>query len=175
MKFRSSQIPCFERRVPSVEEQPYFEQAEVQKIKNFPFPSAATTSMSGSKQPGAWPGLTAALPCPTPLSLGNWPPPWTTCPWGSEAPPGAREMSIVQFQIKKKISGSCGSESPWSHGVSGPFAAIWYLLATLEIYPPPPPLFGQCQKLIRVLVHLHFVWGAGGGVILLSKCKPGCL
>ena len=29
-------------------------------------PSAATTSMSGRKQPGAWPCLPAARPCPTP-------------------------------------------------------------------------------------------------------------
>ena len=57
-------------------------------------------------------------------SPDSWPSPWTTCPKGSAAPPGAREMSIVPFQIK--FSGSCkelcgGSENPWSHGVSGPF------------------------------------------------------
>ena len=175
MKFRSSQIPCFERRVPSVEEQPYFEQAEVQKIKNFPFPSAATTSMSGSKQPGAWPGLTAALPCPTPLSLGNWPPPWTTCPWGSEAPPGAREMSIVQFQIK--ISGSCGSESPWSHGVSGPFAAIWYFTCNFGNIPPTPSPTWTMSKVNQSFSASPLcLRGRGGrGVILLSICKPGCL
>ena len=45
-------------------------------------------------------------PCPTPLTPGSWPPPWTTCPWGSAAPPGSRDMSIVPFQIK--CSGSCG-------------------------------------------------------------------
>jgi hypothetical protein len=50
--------------------------------------------------------LTATPPCPTPLTLGSWPPPWTTCPWGSAAPPGAGEMSIVTFQIK--CSCSCG-------------------------------------------------------------------
>ena len=33
----------------------------------------------------AWPGLPAARPCLTPLTLGSWPPPWTTCPWGSAA------------------------------------------------------------------------------------------
>jgi hypothetical protein len=33
------------------------------------------TSMSDRKQPGAWPGLPAARPCPTPLSPVSWPPP----------------------------------------------------------------------------------------------------
>ena len=47
--------------------------------------------------------------------------PWTT--WGSAAPPGPTEFSIVSFQIK--YSGSCGElcwgwESPCSHSVSGP-------------------------------------------------------
>ena len=69
-------------------------------------PSAATTSMSGSQQAGAWPGLPAARPCPSPLSLGSWPPPWTTCPWDSAAPPCAAEMSNISFQIK--YSSSCG-------------------------------------------------------------------
>ena len=62
-------------------------------------PSAATTSMSGSQQAGAWSGLPAAWPCHTPFSLGRWPPPWTTCSWGLAAPPGAAEMSIVSFHI----------------------------------------------------------------------------
>ena len=90
-------------------------------------PSAATTSMSGSQQAGAWPGLPAARPCPTPLSLGSWPPLWTTCPWGSAAPPGAAEMSSVSFQMQ--YSGSSGElcwgwESPCSHGVSSPLGQI---------------------------------------------------
>ena len=65
-----------------------------------------TYCMSGSQQAGAWPGLPAARPCPTPLSLGSWPPLCTTCPWGSAAPPGAAEKSIVSFQIQ--YSGSSG-------------------------------------------------------------------
>jgi hypothetical protein len=91
-------------------------------------PSSATTSMSGRKQPGAWPGLPAARTCSTPLTPGSWPPPWTTSPYGSGTPPGVREMSIVPFQIK--CSGSCGelcwgSVNPWSHGVSSPFGAVF--------------------------------------------------
>ena len=87
-------------------------------------PSAATNSMSDSQQARAWPGFPAARPCPKPLSQGSWPPPGTTCPWGSEAPPGAVEMSNYSFQIR--YSGSCvetcrGWESQCSHGVSGPF------------------------------------------------------
>ena len=91
-------------------------------------PSAATTSMSGSQQAGACPGLPAARPCPTPLSLCSWQPPWTTCHWCLAATPCIAEMSIVSFQIK--YSGSCGElcwgwESPCSHGVSGPLRHTW--------------------------------------------------
>ena len=35
--------------------------------------------------------LPAARPSPTP--------PWTTCPWGSAAPPGRAEMSIFFFRL----------------------------------------------------------------------------
>ena len=86
-------------------------------------PSAATTSMSGKKQPGGWPGLSGTRPCPTPLTLGSWPPPWTTCPWGSAAPPGGKEMAIVPFQSCGDLC--WGSENPWSHGVSGLFTWIY--------------------------------------------------
>ena len=86
-------------------------------------PPAATSSMSGRKQPGTSPGLPAAGPCPTPLTPSSCPSPWTTCPWGSPAPPVDREMSIVPFQIK--FSCSCGelcwgSENPWYYGVISP-------------------------------------------------------
>ena len=58
------------------------------------------SSMSGSQQAWTWPGLPTARPCPTPLSLRGWPPSCTTYPWGSAAPAGCAEMSIVSFQIK---------------------------------------------------------------------------
>ena len=84
--------------------------------------------MSGRKNPGDWPGAPGAQPCPTPLTLGSWPPPWTPCPWGSAAPPGTGEISLFPFQIK--CFRSCGelywgSEIPWSHGVSSPFLSIF--------------------------------------------------
>ena len=80
--------------------------------------SAATSSMSGRKQPGAWPDLPAALPCPTPLTLGSWPPPLTTCPWGLAAPPGAVEMSIVPFQINVLAAVESCAEAQKIHGLT---------------------------------------------------------
>ena len=86
-------------------------------------PSAATTSMSGSKQP--WAGQACQLPG---LALhlyhqvvGHHP---GQLVLDAQQRLGAREMSIALFQIK--CSGSCEelcwvSKNPWSHGVSGPF------------------------------------------------------
>ena len=66
-------------------------------------PSAAVTSMLSSKQLGAWQGLPATRPCPTPLSQGSWPPLSTTCPWGSAAPTGTRVLSERQNNIRSQF------------------------------------------------------------------------
>ena len=60
----------------------------------------------------------AALPCPTPLTMGRWPPPLTTCPWGSAAPPGAGEMSIVPFQINVLAAVESCAEAQKIHGLT---------------------------------------------------------
>ena len=64
------------------------------------------------------PGLPAARPCPTPLALGSWPPPWSTGPLGSAVPSGAGEMSIVPFQINVLAAVESWAEAQKIHGLT---------------------------------------------------------